>query len=185
MTQEQALQYIHDHPEVYLQKAKAEGYICPICGSGSGPKGTGITSSKQAAHRFTCWRGCFTSADIPDISAIKEGLQPGSWQALKRAYEVYGLTIDREDPSPTGHQQALSQPPAKKPEQQDYTAYYAECHARVGQTDYPQKRGLTNKTIDRFQLAMTRHSRQKKGHLHHMGSPDIPTGPASPPEHEP
>jgi len=163
MTQEQALQYIHDHPEVYLQKAKAEGYICPICGSGSGPKGTGITSSKQAAHRFTCWRGCFTSADIPDIIAIKEGLQPGSWQALKRAYEVYGLTIDREDPSPTGHQQALSQPPAKKPEQQDYTAYYAECHARVGQTDYPQKRGLTSKTIDRFQLGYDPAFKTKEG----------------------
>ena len=29
------------------------GYICPVCGSGSGPKGTGITSKDGNIH-FTC-----------------------------------------------------------------------------------------------------------------------------------
>ena len=38
-----------------LKKASKTGYVCPICGSGSGNKGTGITT--QDGIYFTCWRG--------------------------------------------------------------------------------------------------------------------------------
>ena len=38
----------------YLQADRTgKGYICPICGSGSGKNGTGITT-KDGIH-FTCW----------------------------------------------------------------------------------------------------------------------------------
>ena len=49
-----------------------QGFICPICGSGSGKKGTGITT-KDGIH-FTCWAGCFSNADIIDIIGLEQGL---------------------------------------------------------------------------------------------------------------
>lgn len=161
LTREEALQYIHDNPQQYLQKARTEGYICPICGSGSGPNGTGITT-KDGKH-YTCWAGkCFTSADIPDIIAAKEGLTPGSREALQRAYEVYSLTVGKELPS-TGENKP-SVPPAQKEQKaaQDFTAYIEECHARIGQTDYPQLRGFTKKIIERFRLGYEPNFRTKE-----------------------
>lgn len=173
MTKEQALQHIHNNPGTYLQKARNEGYICPICGSGSGPEGTGIVPGTKVPYRFTCFAGhCFTGADIPDIIALKEGLKPGSGEALRRAYEVYGLAID---PSPTGHSSsttrkegAIVKPPAaqeqkgmqsvttegkRKEEQgQDYTEYFNQCQARISETTYPHERGLTADVIARFNL---------------------------------
>jgi replicative DNA helicase len=162
MTKEQALDYIHKNPQHYLQKARSEGFICPICGSGNGPNGTGIIRGTKNPAKFTCFAGgCFTGADIPDIIAIKEGLEPGSREALRRAYEVYGLAVDN---LPTGqlaaaNQQAKPQAneptkgnPTKKEARTDYTQDFEEWHKHIGETTYPQQRGLNEDTISRFQL---------------------------------
>ena len=67
-TKEEAKDYIKTHAEDYLTRARdKKSFICPICGSGSGDKGTGITT-KDHIH-FTCWAGgCFKNADIIDIN---------------------------------------------------------------------------------------------------------------------
>lgn len=179
-TRDQALDYIHQHPEIYLHKAKKKGYICPICGSGSGPNGTGIITKDQV--HFTCIVGnCFKWADIPDIIAKKEGLEPGSKEALQAAYNAYGITI-ADNPLPTGGQsitiggikvntggskqpmKANAAQPAKGQEkqQQDYTAYYEECHKRIKETTYPIQRGLTGVSIDRFKLGFDPNFRTKE-----------------------
>ena len=63
MTNDQAREYILAHATDHLTRDRSgKGYICPICGSGSGPNGTGITT-KDGTH-YTCWAGCFSSADI-------------------------------------------------------------------------------------------------------------------------
>jgi len=163
LTREAALQHIHENPEGYLQRARVDGYICPICGSGSGPNGTGLTVSKKLLGRFTCFAGgCFTGVDIPDIIAMKEGLQPGSREALQRAYDLYGITIIKDKgPSSTGQAKTRqTDKPAERDtmqeakKQEDYTAQYAEWHKRIGETNYPEKRGLTS-TVKRFQLGYT------------------------------
>lgn len=162
LSRDEALRHIHEHPETYLQRARVEGYICPICGSGSGGKGTGIVPGTKNPARFTCFAGgCFKGADIPDIIAIKDGLQPGSAAALQRAYDIYGITLENqpratayEDFSPPAQPPAEAPKPAPAADQpaQDYSAYYAAAHDRIGQTDYPQRRGLSQAIIDRFQL---------------------------------
>lgn len=159
MTEEQALDYIHKNPQHYLQKARSEGYICPICGSGSGPNGTGIVQGTRNLAKFTCFAGrCFEGADIPDIIAIKEGLKPGSGAALRRAYEVYGLAVDT---LPTG-QFAAAKPQATREAKgsermeipkTDYTQDFEEWHKHIGETTYPQReRGFNEDTISRYQL---------------------------------
>ena len=72
MNREEARQYIIERGKDYLTPDKSgKGFICPICGSGSGRKGTGITT-KDGVH-FTCWAGCFTNADIIDIIGLETG----------------------------------------------------------------------------------------------------------------
>ncbi|MBQ6435192.1 MAG: hypothetical protein IJJ09_04255, partial [Synergistaceae bacterium] len=39
--------------EYFTRDKSGKGYICPICGSGSGEKGTGITENPQSRGRFT------------------------------------------------------------------------------------------------------------------------------------
>ena len=52
-------------PDHYLTRDRSgKGFICPICGSGSGKSGTGITSKRQCAlyllgrmlHKRRCYR---------------------------------------------------------------------------------------------------------------------------------
>lgn len=71
------------------------GYICPICGSGSGPHRTGIQADKNENWKFTCFaRGCFPpKSDIINIIGAKENLE--NKEALFRAFEIYGITLKK------------------------------------------------------------------------------------------
>ena len=72
LNREEARQYIIERSKDHLTPDKSgKGFICPICGSGSGRNGTGITT-KDGVH-FTCWAGCFTNADIIDIIGLETG----------------------------------------------------------------------------------------------------------------
>lgn len=50
--------YIKEHATDYFQRdRRGKGYICPICGSGGGVNGTGITENPKSKGHFTCWGG--------------------------------------------------------------------------------------------------------------------------------
>ena len=93
------INYIHEHPEIYLSKDKSgRGWICPICGSGSGRNGTGMTESKVVKGCFTCWAGsCFgklgkdgrNHGDIIDMIQEKDNLTKA--EAINKAFRIYDL----------------------------------------------------------------------------------------------
>ena len=79
MQYKEAITYINENAAMWLKADKSNrGYICPICGSGSGPKGTGITENPENKNHFTCWKGCFSSKSFVDI-----GLKLYSFYLLK------------------------------------------------------------------------------------------------------
>ena len=95
MTKDEAREYIHEHSREYADEAwgkdkSGKGWICPICGSGSGDKGTGITT-KDGVH-FTCWAGCFQSADVIDviglIEHIPEADHAAKFEAVRREFRL-------------------------------------------------------------------------------------------------
>lgn len=179
MTNEQARDLIRSQPERYLQKdGSGKGYLCPLCGSGSGPKGTGITT-KNGTH-YTCWAGCFTSEDVIDIIGREHHLEAYP-DKLRRACEIYGINLDEPYTAPIPLQ--ATKPPADPPAK-DYSGYFQECSARIAQTDYPQRRGLSQGTIERFNLgfdpAWVSPTAAAKGYRP-PASPRliIPTGPGS------
>ena len=170
MNREQARQTVYDRFRDELRPdGKRRGYVCPICGSGTGPKGTGISENKNSPGHYTCWAGCFTSADAFDILAQKEGLPVGSAEAMKAAYDRYGIVIDSAEArtSPQERQKAAgvyNTPPKreKPPERRtgaadaNYVQYYRECAARLASSPealaYLHGRGLDDETIKHFML---------------------------------
>lgn len=162
-----AVQYIHDNPEVYLQPDRSgKGFICPICGSGQGKHGTGITT-KSMSHsqpnnldniHFTCFaKGCFEYADVIDIIGKAEGLDDK--QKYSRAFEIYGIEIDETaEPKPK-----QKKPKKEEPEQpdQDYTDYYKRCAEDLQNSwtnnCYMAKRGISKETCRKKDIGIDRH----------------------------
>lgn len=135
-TREAVRQYVKSQAKMYLQLDKSKkGYICPICGSGTGKNGTGITT-KDEIH-FTCWAGCFTNADIIDIIGQKRGLTDYN-EKLKAAARELNITID------DNHTQE------KEKQEQDYTDFFLQANKNIAKTNY--HRGLSLETLNRFKV---------------------------------
>ena len=143
-----------------LQKAKDNTYVCPCCGSGSGPKGTGLQVTKDH-KRVTC----FANVDCP---LNGEGHGQDIYGALKAVTGKTGDAILKEyfpeynvaDALKTGQtvaeieqkaQKAINIPARteKATERPDYTNYYRLCRERLTDSealDYLSLRGLSYET---------------------------------------
>ena len=170
MNREQAAELVRMKFRDELQRDKSgKGFICPICGSGSGRKGTGITENPRSPEHFTCWAGCFQNADAFDIIAQLEGVQPGTGEAMRAAYERYGIEIDR----PEGPQKAHRAPeraggipthdtPRKEPQAKPQAAPAPDFSAKIKEAreafegspaeTYIQGRGISSSTARRYWL---------------------------------
>ena len=189
MNREEAKQYIQERGKEYLQQDNSKkGYICPICGSGSGKNGTGITT-KDGIH-FTCWAGCFTNADIIDIIGQQNGLTDYN-SKLQTAAAEFGITTEsgyhrstpQEDFAPVATeyqkqaeneritQDSIHNSSYTTPQQEaepDYTSFFLQASKDIDKTSY--HRGLTAATIARFKL----------GYIESWTHPKAPKAPPSP-----
>lgn len=92
MDRDQAKQEIQERSKEYFTPDKSgKGFVCPLCGSGTGKHGTGITT-KDGIH-FTCWNGCFTNADIFQIVGIEKNM-PGFAQQIEYLAGFYHIPLD-------------------------------------------------------------------------------------------
>jgi len=125
-----------------------KGYICPICGSGSGKNGTGLTT-KDGEH-FTCWAGCFQSADLIDIIGLEHGIATDDDrrypEKLRIAAEELGIPLE-EEPEPRQKRTTAQEDFAP-----DLMDYFKSAAQQINATDYWQKRGLSAATVKRFML---------------------------------
>lgn len=166
MTNAQAVQYMHEHPENYLRRdGSGKGFVCPVCGSGSGQHGTGITT--QDKIHFTCWAkgkaNCPESSDIIDIIAAARGISSASFpEKLKAAAEEYGISID-------GKGEYISAPAVKRQDlpELDYTSFFLQAAADLDKTDY--RRGISLDTLKRYNI----------GFVKNWTHPKTPNAPAS------
>lgn len=105
MNYDEAKEYIVQHPEEWLNRdGSGEGYICPICGSGSGKHGTGLRrdpGSKTGTH-WKCFGSCGFYGDMVDFAGAVGGVVPsgksdvaGYRKAFEAAREAYGIAVDR------------------------------------------------------------------------------------------
>lgn len=150
MKRKEAEDYIREHATEYFQTDKrGRGYICPICGSGSGKHGTGITENPKSPGHFSCWRGCFENADIFDIIAKKENLTDFN-DILQRACQIFRVTIDTARDN--SFLQATAKPKTKstpvKENDEDYTEFCRDAGKHIEETEY--RRGIRLETLKAY-----------------------------------
>ena len=165
MEREAAKRYILENARAYLEPDKSgRGFICPICGSGRGSHGTGMTT-KDGVH-FTCWahpqEGCPQNADIIDIIGAEYGITDYP-EKLSKAAEIFNIELDG---GPSGRGSGEPGPqippkihrkedrpkpaaPAKEPEA-DYTQFFIQANKDLSLTDY--HRGISETTLNRFMV---------------------------------
>lgn len=158
MNMGEAIDYINSNPTQFLQPDRHKGFICPICGSGQGKNGTGI-SSKDGKY-FTCWAGrCFTNATVTDILALKAGISDISHsnfrQVAKMAVKEAGITVNDGDKTPNSKPRRLgtTHNSAKPNKNTPISAeYIARCKRDLANTDYLSRRGISQGTLDKFAI---------------------------------
>lgn len=204
MQYKEAITYINENAAMWLKADKSNrGYICPICGSGSGPKGTGITENPENKNHFTCWKGCFSSKSFVDILAVKNHIdQSDTGAVVENACRELGLNLDlgndyasRKDINCT----SLRNPDLKKietvqlqptvnktvtlteTEEADYANLFDEWHKNIEQTDYWKKRGLSLDTMKHFNIGYCKNWKHPKasGKMFETERLIIPTGKGS------
>lgn len=187
MNTEDAIKYIHEHGTDLLEpdgqsknSPTPKGYVCPICNSGSGPKGTGITT-KDKVH-FTCWAGCFSNSDIIDILAKRDGYDHESnITKLRHACKAFNIKLDNVRSVQTEHApldwngdpiyeavqtepEAPEQPQTqqtstnegerapKRAEPVNYSAQIKDWNSHLNECDYLTKRGIDPALQDFLQI---------------------------------
>ncbi len=165
MNLEQAKDYIRKMVPQYLKQDNSKkGYVCPICGSGSGHKGTGLTT-KDGIH-YTCWAGCFTSFDLIDIIGVEYRLTDYT-DKLRKACEIFNITIEngrtrttaKEEFTPIKHAAPVKSNETAT-EKEDYTQFFEEAARHIEETDY--HRGLSLITLKRFKVGFVKEWRHPK-----------------------
>lgn len=121
--------------------SRAKTYICPWCGSGTGPHKTGM-QYKEGQNVLFC-----SNCNRPyDAIALYQKRHGATWGAA--VHELSGGTSHKRITRTSPLSAEVEEKPAK-----DHTAYYAECRPRI--TDpravkYLQGRGITVETAKLF-----------------------------------
>ena len=94
---------------------------------------------RRKCHCFSCG----ADYDTLDLIAIDYGLTGGR-AIFDKAFELFGI---RAGEPPAASAQPAAIPAARE---EDLSAYFEQCAARLGQTGYPLRRGLSREVLERF-----------------------------------
>jgi hypothetical protein len=94
MNREEAKEYLKMQEPTFLKKdGRGKGYVCPICGSGSGAHGTGI-SRKPGMRTFVCWANhCTDKMDIFELYGAFSG-KTNFKDQFDDLCAYYGISVD-------------------------------------------------------------------------------------------
>ena len=175
MTREEAQDYIREHSTEYFTRDKSgKGYICPICGSGSGRKGTGITENPKSPGHFSCWHGCFENADIFEIIGRVHGLVHERTDCKLYFNEIFNRACAEFGVYP---ESGISFPDRPKPKAtatlsttttDNFKEFYEEARKHLEETDY--HRGISLDTLRAYWV----------GYVPEWQHPKAPNAPATP-----
>ena len=147
------LDYIHAHPEIYFtQEAKKGGYVCPVCGNGSGSDGTGVKLIKGQSFRYKCFK-CDTSGDVINFYAAEHHLS--NIEALAQVSTLYGLEVPKKKFKriPHTHRHAnysIEKSLENQAETELITKDINLAASHLRETDYFTKRGISYETAEKY-----------------------------------
>lgn len=173
MDRELAKDEIKRQWKAFYPKDQKKGIICPLCGSGSGPHGTGITEDLKRPGQLHCF-SCGFDGDILALIQQERGLDFRA--ALEYAAAVLNITLDDLQPArprtalasahedkqaedvpnlDTRSTEPIAAASADPEKQRDYSSYYHDCEARITEPEaasYLRKRGISIETAQRCRL---------------------------------
>ena len=96
-----------------IQRARVSGYICPLCGSGSGSKGTGMEYNKKVEDHtsFTCFGGGH-AFNVLKLCALHYHMNTSKDypKLLEKICEEFNIPIEYEDFSITSSNRVANKP---------------------------------------------------------------------------
>lgn len=154
MDRDRAKEAIRESWRQFYPADKKGGIVCPICGSGSGPHGTGITEDRKRPGQLHCF-ACGFDGDILDLLQQERGLD------FKAALEAAAaeLNIPLDDLRPRSERSTAAADFADVPDQRgsvsesdtgraqpNNTEYYQQCRERIkdpAARTYLEARGIS------------------------------------------
>ena len=157
MTREETRQEINGRPltDFYpLQRSPKAGrnmYVCPLCGSGTGAKGTGGFHIYPDSKRNVCY-SCLRFNGKSGEDNL--GFLRIVWNCSENeVFERCGYKESTPAPVRTDPKQKEER---KETSPADYSLFYRECHEALKKSPeamaYLKNRGITEESIDRFNL---------------------------------
>lgn len=153
---------INNRQPSFLKAAKRRGYICPVCGNGSGEAGDGIIKAPDGTH-WHCFK-CGLHADVIDLFGKAFGIRNYS-EILSQAAAYFGEESVRVAP------RVNILKPAIKPK--DFLSYYRLCNSNLAQTKYHKRRGLSESTCNRFLVGYDPYWKHPKASYNVQPSPRL------------
>ena len=172
-----SLDYIHAHPEIYFtQEAKKGGYVCPVCGNGSGEDGTGVKLIKGQSFRYKCFK-CDTSGDVINFYAAEHHID--NREAILQVCALYGLEVPTKKFKRISHAHRRISSNAESVKNQAETEIIANdiiiAASHLRETDYFAKRGISYETAERYNCGYIEQwiHPQKRGEKNIFPSPRV------------
>ena len=146
--------HIREYADAHLERKGRDAYVCPSCGSGTGPKRTAAFHLKD--ERFKCF-SCGIGGDVFDLAGIVNGTEDKREQ-VRAVADWAGIRI--EDERPVAATRAKVAEPKKGPSKaeiaareaedeqarREASAYIEACRANIGDPEavaYIERRGFT------------------------------------------
>lgn len=162
MDRQEATEVIKDYLTSYVEtltdhsaKGNRKAYVCPLCGSGTGRSKTGAFTITPDGHSWKCF-SCERGGDTLDLIGYVEGLENFN-DKIERAGELFNLEIEapveyqKQDKTAQNTDTHISIHTGAKA-QTNYITFYQEAYKHIKETDYPQKRGLSDSLLERFKI---------------------------------
>ena len=138
---------------LYPADKKNKGIICPLCGSGSGKHGTGITADIKGGrpNYLRCW-ACGFKGDVISLKMQETGQDFNT--ALKGLSSDLGIVIDSQVNLQDSKKTFIPQSPSG--EVADYSNYYIQCTENLVNSpkgiSYLEARGISLETAIKYNL---------------------------------
>ena len=151
---EQIKMMLPQYVESITTKSRASHmYVCPLCHSGEGPHGTGAFSVEESGTKWKCF-SCCESGDVLDLIGKYEML-PSYKEQLQRASELFGIPTDQNniiEDNKIENNKEKNNMSVNVQNNADFTDFFTEAYNHISETDYPHIRGLSDDTINRFNI---------------------------------
>lgn len=160
LTNEQAKAEVKARPDlVFTERDRSgKGWVCPLCGNGSGRDGDGVRENERDPGHYTCFKtGCPSngrSMDVIDWYATIHGITPGSKEAFRAIYDAAGIETVKDERGAERSARPAPAPAKQEEPRHDYTEYIERCAANLPDPalSFLHGRGFTDETIKKYRL---------------------------------